>query len=68
MVAGTSPEGGVQEAANRCFSLINVSNSLSLSLPLCKKSINQSIKEYVERAKIGAFKISVRDITRLALG
>ena len=34
---GTSPVVGVQEAAGRCFSLINVSNSLSLSLPLCKK-------------------------------
>ncbi|KAK1346722.1 hypothetical protein QTO34_000582 [Cnephaeus nilssonii] len=33
---------GVQEAADRCFTLIDVSNSLSLSLPLCKK------KEYTE--------------------
>nr|KAF6314785.1 hypothetical protein mMyoMyo1_008579 [Myotis myotis] len=32
----TSPVGGVQEAADRCFSLMDVSNSLSLSLPLCK--------------------------------
>ena len=31
----------MQEAADRCFSLIDVSNSLSLSLPLCKKSILQ---------------------------
>ncbi|ELK23587.1 Transmembrane 4 L6 family member 18 [Myotis davidii] len=39
LVAGTSPVGDVQEAADRCFSLIDVSNSLSFSLPLCKKSI-----------------------------
>nr|KAF6346800.1 hypothetical protein mPipKuh1_010584 [Pipistrellus kuhlii] len=39
LVAGTSPLGDVQEAADQCFSLINVSNSLSLSLPLFKKSI-----------------------------
>nr|KAF6274193.1 hypothetical protein mMyoMyo1_010371 [Myotis myotis] len=44
-VAGTSPVGDVQEAADRCFSLINVSNSLSLSLPLCKKSIKYIFKK-----------------------
>ena len=33
------PSGGVQEAADRWLSLIDVSNSLSLSLPLCTKSI-----------------------------
>nr|KAF6382482.1 hypothetical protein mPipKuh1_008848 [Pipistrellus kuhlii] len=38
--AGTSPIGGVQEAAGRCFSLIDISSSLSLSHPpLCKISI-----------------------------
>ena len=40
---GTSPVGGVQEAADLCVSLIDVSSSLSLSLPLCKNSI-----KYVE--------------------
>ena len=42
--AGTSPEVGVQETADRCFSLIDVSNSLSLSLPFCKKSIIYFLK------------------------
>ena len=36
LVAGTYPVGDVQEAAGRCFSFIDVSNSLSL--PLCKKN------------------------------
>ncbi|XP_059522595.1 F-box only protein 17 isoform X1 [Myotis daubentonii] len=41
--------GGVQEAAEPCFSLINVSNSLSLSLPLCKKSIKIYFKKEKKR-------------------
>ena len=35
----------VQEAAGRCFSVIDVSSSLSLSLPLCKKSIKYILKK-----------------------
>ena len=38
LIAGTSPVGGVQEGAGRYFSLISISNSLSLSLLLCKKN------------------------------
>ena len=32
-LTGIEPVGGVQEAAGRCFSLIDVSSSLSLSIP-----------------------------------
>ena len=45
LVAGTSPVVGVQEAAGRCFSLIDVSNSLSLSIPLSVKSIKYILKK-----------------------
>ena len=39
LVVGTFPVGGVQEeAADRCFSLIDVSGFLSLSLPLYEKN------------------------------
>nr|KAF6331852.1 hypothetical protein mPipKuh1_008160 [Pipistrellus kuhlii] len=46
LVADTSPVGGVREAADRCLFLINVSDSLFLSLflPLCKKSIKIYLK------------------------
>nr|KAF6336849.1 hypothetical protein mMyoMyo1_012058 [Myotis myotis] len=40
------PVGDVQEAADRCSSLIDVSNFLSLSLPLCEKSI-----KYIRKKK-----------------
>ena len=53
MVAGTSPIGGMQEAAGRCFSLIDVSNSLSLSLPLCKKSIKIYIFKKINKSVVG---------------
>ena len=48
---GYIPAGGVQEAADQCFSLIHVSNSLSLSLPLCKK-INK--KRYIFKKGMGS--------------
>ena len=37
---------GVQEAAGRCFSLIHVSSSLSLCLPLYKKINKIYFKKY----------------------
>ena len=39
--------GGVQEAAGWCFSLIDISSSLSLSLPLCKKSMICYLKNFM---------------------
>ena len=42
--------GGVQEAAGRCLSLIDVSNSLSLSIPLCVKSIKYIFLEREENS------------------